>query len=1831
MTSYIGRFSLCKGLLARMGRNLLFKSNVFGLLLIFLVLTSLFIWQGKAEADTSVSGSINQDTTWAIYDSPYTVTSSITLFPGFTLTIEPGVEVIFSSGVRLNIRGTLIAEGTEINPIIFRSSAIGSKGSWNGIYLDTNLGANASIKYVSITDAQSAISVTCCGNGGPVNISDSTFSNNVTALGGYAGWDMIIERCIFEDNTYAVTAADKEIHDSIFRNNDYGLYQTERVSVYSSVFTGHQIALYGGRGEVTNCEISENDIGVQANYGGFTLTNNTITNNTEGVILGQYDTYSAPVEYNNIYDNTNYNLKNTGSSDKNVPNNWWGTTEECEIEEQIYDGCDDASVGIVYYSPVLTGPFDTTPSSVDVNRCPTCGTGVVSDTTWTVADSPYTVTSSITLFPGFTLTIEPGVEVIFSSGVRLNIRGTLIAEGTEINPIIFRSSAIGSKGSWNGIYLDTNLGANASIKYVSITDAQSAISVTCCGNGGPVNISDSTFSNNVTALGGYAGWDMIIERCIFEDNTYAVTAADKEIHDSIFRNNDYGLYQTERVSVYSSVFTGHQIALYGGRGEVTNCEISENDIGVQANYGGFTLTNNTITNNTEGVILGQYDTYSAPVEYNNIYDNTNYNLKNTGSSDKNVPNNWWGTTNLNDIGLKIFDGNDDSNLGIVYFEPILNEPITFQTDSDGDGVPNNDDNCPTVANPDQADLDGDNIGNLCDDDIDGDGTPNDTDTDDDNDGMPDEWENQYSGLNPYLNDANGDLDGDGLTNLQEYQGGSDPAVPDSVSNQSPVIDSFTANLSDTWIVVETGEEIIFNCNAHDPDGEIYGYTIDFGDGSTPLTNQRPNQTGVMSYGYSEAGKYQVTCAVVDNNGNTTISQAITVTATDPSHDITIKIQNENGEPLNGYLLFRDSPPKLNPVDFLDLLDDPDELNNFVRSIMEEYYDYFRDFETDENGILNGYNKSYRINTPGIGLKAVYVRNGLVLLHQSDIINSDDNIIESDKLTHLFFFETEQQNDPYMSDKMISERISFAENVCWWTLNINSAEIESRNLSQIVTVMGKNSWTETLDNTLQNDGYFENHTEKMCFVLEPPLSCLNNQIKSSSTNLERPLILVHGINGMANYWEEDTPIPNKLRSEGSLLWEFYYRGQDKISDCADMLKKAIDIVSIMNSPTCDKVDIVTHSYGGVITRYYLSRNFLHPISNLLMIAPPHHGSYSAYQIYLEKSKYIIQRQGLFNNEYLDFFAPIYEELIPGSSSLMSMEVEGPNVFSLIENTLILAGKKPIIILGSGFLHKEAPDHDDGLVSISSASLLDYGVDLGIINLNHREQNKDSRIVDIIKDFLYDGSVGTVDYGSDKNVELVIQPGSDISQYDSWRSNSAGIIIETSSDVQSVQLSHIRSADESSFYRLAGDSKDYTYDLEGPFDTTAQSRTFFFYDGETIFEWYSQPSGTAGSTPPVFLKSVKAGLAYPFEQHENQEVRLKYFFSDGTEKFLSLTLKPTRTEVVRRDIELFDDSDGDGLFDDVEFSSGTNPFDADTDDDGLVDGNTGSEDLNANGIVDQGETDPRATDTDGDGIMDGTEKGLTEPETDDTNISAGFFVADADPSTTTDPTDADTDDDGILDGNEDKNHDGLIDTFTGETDPGNPDSDGDGIYDGTEIGLTEPQDPDATDISAGVFVADADPSTTTDPTNPDSDGDGTTDGEEDKNRDGAYNPDEGETDPTVIEVTIDIKPGSDPNCFNNDGHGVIPLAILGSADFDCTQIDPSTCTLSGLTLKIAGKSNKLMASIEDVNNDGFDDLVLQIEDQDGAFQVGESEATLTGNLYEAYGGTPIQGTDSICIVP
>ncbi len=76
-------------------------------------------------------------------------------------------------------------------------------------------------------------------------------------------------------------------------------------------------------------------------------------------------------------------------------------------------------------------------------------------------------------------------------------------------------------------------------------------------------------------------------------------------------------------------------------------------------------------------------------------------------------------------------------------------------DSDGDGELDNADNCPATANPAQTDTDGDGHGDAC-------------DADSDADGMADSWESDH-GLDPLdPADAPQNADGDGLTNLEEF-------------------------------------------------------------------------------------------------------------------------------------------------------------------------------------------------------------------------------------------------------------------------------------------------------------------------------------------------------------------------------------------------------------------------------------------------------------------------------------------------------------------------------------------------------------------------------------------------------------------------------------------------------------------------------------------------------------------------------------------------------------------------------------------------------------------------------------------------------------------------------------------------------------------------------------------------------------------------------------------------------------------------------------------------------------------------------------------------------
>ncbi len=128
-------------------------------------------------------------------------------------------------------------------------------------------------------------------------------------------------------------------------------------------------------------------------------------------------------------------------------------------------------------------------------------------------------------------------------------------------------------------------------------------------------------------------------------------------------------------------------------------------------------------------------------------------------------------------------------------------------------------------------------------------------------------------------------------------------------------------------------------------------------------------------------------------------------------------------------------------------------------------------------------------------------------------------------------------------------------------------------------------------------------------------------------------------------------------------------------------------------------------------------------------------------------------------------------------------------------------------------------------------------------------------------------------------------------------------------------------------------------------------------------------------------------------------------------------------------------------------------------------------------------------------------------------------------------------------------------------------------------------------------------------------------------------------SALEVSVDIKPGSCPNPLNVKSFGVLPVAILGTEDFDVSLIDPASIQLNGV--------GAIRSSLEDVATpmsgvvdcncietgpDGFVDLTLKFKTQEIVEVLGEVEhddiitLELTGVLFDEI---PIAGSDCIVI--
>ena len=321
--------------------------------------------------------------------------------------------------------------------------------------------------------------------------------------------------------------------------------------------------------------------------------------------------------------------------------------------------------------------------------------GTIDTSTWTAANSPYTLTGNVIVNNGATLTIQPGVTVNLDT-YQIIVNGILNAQGTTNAKIVFSST---SNHNQKIDFTSTSYAWNDQTGSGCIIDTAVIYDVPIVVENASPRISNNYFVNTANSPVIISGGTPSIVNNVLNLQSYA------EIHinygsPSISYNTikgqgqNYGIYTEGTALIANNNIT----ECYSGIYAIGASTIQQNNImnnvhdAIRSNNSASKILNNVVANNLcgiggEGNILGNTiannnfglwgPTSISTINNNNIFSNTE-NIHLTENSTKltnvNATYNWWGTTDTAAINQTIWDSKNATNLGIVDFIPFLNEP-----------------------------------------------------------------------------------------------------------------------------------------------------------------------------------------------------------------------------------------------------------------------------------------------------------------------------------------------------------------------------------------------------------------------------------------------------------------------------------------------------------------------------------------------------------------------------------------------------------------------------------------------------------------------------------------------------------------------------------------------------------------------------------------------------------------------------------------------------------------------------------------------------------------------------------------------------------------------------------------------------------------------------------------------------------------------------------------------------------------------------------------------------------------------------------------------------
>jgi parallel beta-helix repeat protein len=561
--------------------------------------------------------------------SPYLATDTLRIPAGADLTIQAGVELRFDIGIPFEIFGRITAIGTEYAPITFTSGSLNpDRGDWDGIWLENTdngcefrycyflFGSKYGRRFRYTTNGSQIDSSLWEYGSLTLTGSSPRVSHCWFLAGGFHGIhceknaNPIIENSIFYENAghgiFVNENANPEIkYNIIVENDDYGLFCQEKSNqARSDIQMWYNIVWSNFSGEYN--QLAPTSLGRIA------------------AVNGNLDScdYHFNLRLNPAFrDLTSYNKK-----DWDFKLEAWSAAIDAGPEDLTVKDNDNTRIEL--------GIFPYEYRRGEIRR-------ILSIEEFTTEDSPYIISSDVLLPSGSSLTIEPGVEVLVEyskkadSRFKFRVKGSLFSEGTEDNPISFRSAEESpNKGDWMGLIFETVDDEEVVLKYTNIAHAHFGVMLKRRNA-----IIDHCIIEQCDSVGvlcdDYS--EPEITNCVIRENSIAgilcrYNSSPLIDHNNIIRGSGYGIYAIEHsmpVITYN-VITG--AATNGIRLEnLSNAVVINNTIAMNGYYGMFCDNNSSpevrnnifFRNGSErlgGIGLAAERTSVPVIEYNCFWD-----------------------------------------------------------------------------------------------------------------------------------------------------------------------------------------------------------------------------------------------------------------------------------------------------------------------------------------------------------------------------------------------------------------------------------------------------------------------------------------------------------------------------------------------------------------------------------------------------------------------------------------------------------------------------------------------------------------------------------------------------------------------------------------------------------------------------------------------------------------------------------------------------------------------------------------------------------------------------------------------------------------------------------------------------------------------------------------------------------------------------------------------------------------------------------------------------------------------------------------------------------